>query len=148
VFSAAGLNSVLTDIRNRFGDTMGYQLMLGPNDNDAAIFRADPNNARHQTLYAYVNNSWSAQDSASPVPPAGEAIADLSKFDVTAVTATLKAAPQSLGMTNIKTTTLLTVDGVADASLNLSANISGSGGYEGTIDINQDGSVKALHPPS
>jgi hypothetical protein len=137
-----GLNGLLSDIRNHFGDTTGYELMVWPDS--ALIKRADPNNNRHEKSYMYSNSAWNDWDTSSM--RADAAVADLSKFDVAAVTAKLPGAPQSLGMTDVKQIEL-DVQGLAGGSLRLDIWLS-DGVDQATMDLNPDGSVKALHPPS
>jgi hypothetical protein len=139
--TADGLNGLLTDIRNHFGDTMGYELIVYPDS--ALIKRADPNNNRHEKSYMYAKHAWSDWDTSSMSVDA--AVADLSKFDVAAVTAKVPGAPQSLGMTDFKQISL-NVEGLADGSLKLYIWLSDAVDIA-TMDINPDGSVKALHPP-
>jgi hypothetical protein len=151
--TVAGLNGLLTDIRNRFGDTMGYDLNVNPDS--ASLTRADPNNNRHTQQYYNNDGNWTSsggQDS----PPGGEAVVDLSKFDVNAVIAKLTSAPQSLGMTDVKDTRLM-IRGLADLGPNgftttgtLTPQIWVDDIRDGDayMDLNPDGSVKALHPLS
>ena len=138
--TVAGLNGLLTEIRNHFGDTMGYELDVYPDY--AFIKRADPNNNRHERGYTYMFSEWS--DGAGYSIPADAAVADLSKFDVAAVTAKVPGAPQSLGMTDFKQISL-NVEGLADGSLKLYIWLS-DGVDIAMMDLNPDGSVKALHP--
>ncbi len=148
--TVAGLTGLLTDIRNRFGDTMGYDVYV---DSDNAIFtRADPTNNRHTQIYYNDGGGWTltgGQDS----PPGGEAVVDLSNFDVNAVIAKLPSAPQSLGMTDVKETKLL-IRGLADLGPNgfsttgtLTPQIWVYDIRDGSayMDLNPDGSVKGLH---
>jgi serine/threonine-protein kinase len=139
--TVAGLNGLLTDMRNRFGDTMGYELIVYP---DMALFkRADPSNNRHVKTYNYDGGKWSDWDTSSISSDA--AVVDLSKFDVAAVTAKVPGAPQSLGMTDFKQISL-NVQGLTDGSLKLYVWLS-DGVDIATMDLNPDGSVIALHPP-
>jgi hypothetical protein len=140
--TADGLNGLLTEIRNHFGDTMGYELDVF--SDSALIKRVDPNNIRHEKGYLYANSEWT--DWGVNSMAADAAVADLSKFDVTAVTAKLPGAPQSLGMTDAKQINL-DVQGLADGSLKLDIWLS-NGVDQATMELNPDGSVKALHPPS
>jgi hypothetical protein len=140
--TVAGLNGLLTDIRNHFGDTMGYELSLEPDD--ATLIRADPSNSRHDQIY-YYNGAW---DSGSTGNAFGS-LADLGKFDVAAVLAQLTSAPQLLGITDVKKITLA-IRGNADGSVTprISVDDQTASGGDASIDLNPDGSVKALHPGS
>jgi hypothetical protein len=152
--TVAGLNGLLTDVRNHFGDTVGYDLMVYPDH--AGITRADPSNNRHNQTFDNFDGNWRLVD-GSDSPPGGEFVTDLSKFDVAAVIAKLPGAAQALGMTDVKETTLM-IRGLADLGSEGFSTTTGTltpqiwvydilhgAGY---MDLNPDGSVKALHPPS
>jgi hypothetical protein len=140
--SADGLSGLLAQIRNRFGDTMGYELVVYPEY--AILDRADPQNNRHKVShYYYRGGSWSEWDKSSG--SSFDSLTDLSKFDATAVAAQLKGAPQALNI-NDATATYLIVEGAAGGSPALSIHV--SDGDNGYLEINADGSVKQLHPPS
>jgi hypothetical protein len=141
--TADGLSALIANIRIRFGDTMGYDLKVYSDNAD--LDRVDPKNSRHKQDYLYRDGNWKSWSSSSSLA-SRDKLADLSKFDVAAVTATLNGAPKSLGITDVEVS-YLDVQGAADGSLELSITVNG-GGDNGYIDINPDGSVKQLHPPS
>jgi hypothetical protein len=136
--TADGLNGLLGEIRNRFGDTMGYRLTVY--SNYAIVDRVDPENNRYAKSYIDRSGKWSDFGPSSK-PDSDEPLIDLSKLDVAAVTAALPGAAQKLGITNVKSTYL-----IFDAG---GAKIYVSDGVEsGFMDFNPDGSVAAVHPPS
>jgi hypothetical protein len=147
--SADGLRALLAFTRDWFGDTMGYGLSV---DSDSAtLWRPDPQNNRLNKKYVYTPGRWNGSlegdwsESYSTKRTSGDWLADLNKFDVTAVIARLPGAAQALGITDAKKTTL-DIKGSGNGSLSLSINV--SDGEHGTMDLNPDGSVKSLHPPS
>jgi hypothetical protein len=140
--TADGLNGLLGQIRNRFGDTMGYKLTVYPTY--AIVDRVDPQNNRYDKSYLDRAGKWS-DFGGSSLPLPDSAVADLSKFDATAVTAKLPGAAQSLGVSNVKYTYLL-VEGVGDGSLKVSIYVS-DGVTVAYMELNPDGSVKDVHPP-
>jgi hypothetical protein len=140
--TADGLSSLLGQIHSRFGDTMGYQLMVY--SDYAVLDRADPQHDRHKQSYTYRGGKWTTFGKSTTIS-SFDNLVDLSKFNTTAVIATLKGAPESLDITDPKDTDLI-VKGAKDGSLSLTIDV--SDGDRGSMDINPDGSVKALHPPS
>lgn len=140
--SAGGLTGLLEQIRQRFGDTNGYQLLVYPDY--AVIFRVDPRNDRRAVSYDFQNGGW-IQIPAGMIPP-GTAVADLSKFGVAAVVGALRDAPQALKITDVKLTYLI-IQGKPGGSLDMSIYVSDSANNGGHIDIAPDGTVKAIYPP-
>ena len=138
--TADGMSKLLDEIRKHFGDTMGYQLVVYPDH--AIIYRVDPQESRAEKGYFYRSGDWSDWGSSSK--RSGN-VADLSKFDVAGVTATIAKAPQALTITHPKNTYLIDQAGGGG---NLALSVYVSGAVSGHMDINTDGSVKDLHPPS
>lgn len=140
--TADGMSGLLNEIRKHFGDTMGYELVVYPDH--AVVYRVDPQESRAEKGYFYRAGDWSDWGSSSK-PIGNVAVADLSKFDAAGVTATMAKAPQALTITHPKNTYLID-DGRSGGGLSLSIYVSGA--VSGHMDINADGSVKQLHPPS
>jgi serine/threonine-protein kinase len=136
--TADGLNGLLGEIRNHFGDTMGYKMVVY--SDYAIVDRADPENNRYAKSYIDRSGKWSDFGPSSK-PDSDEPLIDLTKLDVAAVTAALPGAAQKLGITNVKSTYL-----IFDAG---GAKLYVSDGVEsGFMEFNPDGSVGAVHPPS
>lgn len=136
--TADGLNGLLGEIRNHFGDAMGYKLTVY--SNYAIVDRVDPENNRYDKSYIDRGGRWSDFGPSSK-PDSDEPLTDLGKLDVAAVTAKVASAPQSLGITKVKSTYMI-VSGAGES-------IYVSDGVEsGYMEINPDGSVKAVHQPS
>jgi len=139
-----GLNGLFGTIRSKFGDTMGYRLVVYPDY--AVLTRDDPQNPRHTKGYLYRDGNWKDWGSESRAT-SFDFVADLGKFDVAAVITKLNGAPQALNITDVKSTYLI-VEGADGGAVHLSAYASSNIGDSGYIELNPDGSVKKLHPPS
>jgi hypothetical protein len=134
--TANGVNSVLAAMRTHFGDTTGYELDVYPEF--ATIARPDPQYPQYERTYTYRDGDWS-DDGHATEPPPSEVVADLSKFDVNAVSAQVSSAPQTLNMRDTKGT-YLSISGVNGGQLELKIDVSGV--VEGIILLNPDGSIK------
>ena len=139
--TAQGLSDLLALTRDRFGDTMGYSLDVYPDY--AVMCRLDPQDNRTPRPYIYRKGSWS--DWAKSCSAIRTNVSDLSKFDAAEVAGKINNAAAAL---NIKdaTTTLLTVESAAGGSLQLQIKL--SDGEDASMELNPDGSIKALHPAS
>ena len=148
--SADGLSALLALTRNRFGDTTGYELRVS-SDDIATLWRPDPQSDRLKKSYSYIPGRWNGapegawRASDSTKRSLFDQLADLSKFDVTAVTARLAGAARALGLTE-GTGAMLDIKNYGNGGLSLSITVNGP--EDGSMDLNPDGSVKALHPPS
>jgi Domain of unknown function (DUF1707) len=147
--SVGGLTGLIEQTRKRFGNAIGYRLVIYPT---YAVFdRPDPSDDRRVLAYdyhgGYGDPTSSAKSSADgPVP------ADLSKFDVTKTVGLMRGAPQTLHMnpSDAKTTYLViepATDPTTPGALSLSAYVSSDygGGY---IVFAGDGTLKRVSPPS
>jgi hypothetical protein len=139
--TAEGLGGLLETIRNKFGDTMGFQLVVYPEY--AITERASPTNSHVEQDFMYRDgqwNSWGADTTASSL----DYVADLNAFNVAAVADKLAGAPQALG-TPDGSQTYLIVEGAEGGGLELSIHSAAPG--TGLMKVNPDGSVKEIHPP-
>ena len=142
LLTVAGLTGFLAQVQKQFGDTMGYQLTVRPDN--AVLTRLD-STAAHQTVdWQYGKDGWKNMG-ASSIPPEATP-ADLSKFDVQEVTGVLNGAPQTLHINN-PTNTSLIIESQKDASLALEIELSDDS-KSGSIDVGADGTVKQIHPPN
>jgi hypothetical protein len=142
--TADGLNGLFATIRSKFGDTMGYELVVYPDY--AVLTRDDAQNPRHKKEYLYCGGNWADWGSESRAS-SFDFVTDLGKFDVAAVIASLNGAPQTLNISDVKSTYLI-VAGADGGAVHLSAYASSNIGDSGYIELNPDGSVKKAHPPS
>jgi serine/threonine protein kinase len=136
-----GLTGLLTTIRDKFGDTMGYQLVVYPDY--AVLERASPNNSHVKQSYLYRGSwkNWAPDMSTSSF----DVLADLSQFNAAAVSAQLKNPPPDLNITD-NSQNYLIVEGAEGGGLELAMHSAAPG--TGFMEINPDGSIKTLHPPS
>jgi hypothetical protein len=140
--SAGGLTNLLTQIREKFGDTSGYQLLVYPDY--AVIFRVDPRNDRRAVSYDFQNGGW-IQIPAGMIPT-NTAVADLGKFGVAAVVGALRDAPQTLKIADPKVTYLI-IQGKPGGNLDMSIYVGDTADHTGYIKIAPDGTVTAIYPP-
>jgi hypothetical protein len=147
--SQGGLDGLLEQMRQRFGDTMGYGLTIYPEY--AVLMRPDPNDDRRTLSYYYKGgfddpNTSATSDSAQLV--------DLGAIDVKAVIGVLKGAPAAVGIkvADIKQdSTYLTIDPTREpqtpGQLTLRVNISSDFGH-GSVAFAPDGTIKHVEPLS
>lgn len=147
--SVGGLNGLLEQTRKRFGDTVGYRLVIYPTY--AVLDRPDPSDDRRVLAYTY-RGGWGDPTSSAKSSADGPVPADLGKFDVTATVGIMRGAPQTLRMkpSDIKTTYLNVepaTDPTTPGALSLSLYVSSDygGGY---IVFAGDGTIKRLNLPS
>jgi serine/threonine protein kinase len=140
--TADGLSGLLTTIRDKFGNTMGYQLVVYPDYAD--LERAGPNNSHVKQDYLYRDGNWKnwAPDMSTS---SFDVLADLSQFNAAAVSAQLKNPPSDLNITD-NSQNYLIVEGAEGGGLELAIHSAAPG--TGFMEINPDGSIKTLHPPS
>ena len=136
-----GLSGLLDTIRGKFGDTMGFQLVVYP---DYAItYRVSPKNSHVEQDFMYRDGQWNSWG-ADTTTASFDVLADLSAFNADAVAATLAGAPQALGASDGSKTYLI-VEGAEGGGLGLSIHSAEPG--TGFMEVNPDGSVKEVHPP-
>jgi serine/threonine-protein kinase len=136
-----GLSGLLATMRSKFGDTMGFRLVVYP---DYAITdRADPNNSHVDKSYMYRGGQWSnwAPDTTTS---SFDVVADLGAIDVNAVTAQLASAPKTLGAPEGSQTYLI-IEGAEGGGLDLAIHSAAPG--TGYMQVNADGSIGKVFPP-
>ncbi len=147
--SVGGLTGLFEQTRKRFGDAVGYRLVIYPTY--AVLDRPDPSDDRRVLAYTY-RGGWGDPTSSAKSAVDGPVPVDLSKFDVTATVGIMRGAPQTLHMkpSDVKTEYLNiepATDPTAPGALSLSLYVSSDygGGY---IVFAGDGNVKQLNLPS
>ena len=145
--SLGGLTGLLEQMRQRFGDTMGYRLVVYPDY--ASLERPDPNEERRQLSYTY-RGGWG--DPSSSAKSDDDVLVDIGKFDPTAVIGVLRGAPETLGIKpeDVSSTYLIvdpTREPVTPGELSLSIYVSSDYG-SGYIELAADGTVKQINYPS
>jgi hypothetical protein len=146
--SLGGLTGLLEQARKKFGDTVGYRLLVYPTY--ASFDRPDPADDRRVLDYDY-RGGWDDPTTSAKTDP--KAItADLGKFDVKAVVGVMRGAPETLGIkaSDVKSTYLIVEpakDPTAPGALTLSVYVSSDYG-SGSIDFAGDGTPKRILYPS
>jgi hypothetical protein len=147
--SQGGLSGLLEQTRKKFGDVIGYRLVIYPDY--AVLDRPDPADDRRVLAYTY-RGGWGDPSSSAKSSADGAVAVDLSKFDVTKTVGIMRGAPQTLHMkpSDVKTTYLdiePATDPTTPGALTLSVYVSSDygGGY---IAFAGDGSIKRLNLPS
>lgn len=147
--SAGGLTGLLEQMRKRFGDTVGYRLVIYPTY--AALDRRDPSDDRRVLAYTY-RGGWGDPTSSAKSSSDGPAAVDLSKFDVTKTVGIMRGAPETLHTkrSDVKTTYLIVepaTDPTTPGALSLSLYVSSDYGG-GHISFTGDGTVKQVSVPT
>jgi hypothetical protein len=146
--SAGGLNGLLDQARRKFGDTMGYNLVIYP---DYAVLElADPNDDRRVLRYNY-RGGWDDDPSASGKRD-DEKLVDLGKFDVNAIVGRLRGAPQILGIEqkdvkNIYVSIDPSNDPSTPGAVGISIYVSTTYDKSGRLEVDPQGIVTSQYPP-
>ena len=144
--SLGGLSGLLEQMRAKFGDTMGYRLVIYPDY--AVLDRPDAADGRRTLSYTY-RGGW---DDPSTGPTSADAVpVDLGKFDTKAVIGVLRGAPETLGINAGEvTSTYLIVEPARDpttpGAVHVAIYLSSDFG-SGSVDLAADGSVKRINYP-
>lgn len=146
--SLGGLNGLTEQMKQKFGDTNGYRLVVYPDY--ASLDRPDPKDDRRQLSYTY-RGGWG--DPSTSTKDARDNLIDLSKFDAKAVVGVLRGAPETLGMkpADVKSTYLIfepSSDPTAPpGAMAINVYVSSDFG-SGYIELNADGTTKQVNYPS
>ncbi|HET6735644.1 DUF1707 SHOCT-like domain-containing protein [Mycobacterium sp.] len=143
--SLGGLEGLLEQMRQRFGDTMGYSLVVYPEY--AVVARPDPEDERRVLRYTYRGGF---DDPSTSAKSDSELLVDLGAFDVKTAVATLRGAPKIAGIEEAdvdRDSTYLTVDPTREpqtpGELTLRANVSSEFG-DGSVTFAADGTIKNI----
>jgi len=143
--SLGGLNGLVEQMKQKFGDTEGYRLVVYPDY--ASLDRPDPNDERRKLSYTY-RGGWG--DPSSSAKSDSDRVTDLSKFEAKEIVAVLRGAPETLGVkpADVKSTYLIfepssdetAPPGALDVTIYLSTDFG-----SGYIELNGDGSTKQIN---
>jgi hypothetical protein len=143
--SLGGLTGLLEQMRQRFGDTMGYGLTIYPEY--AVVSRADPTDDRRKLSYTYRGGF---DDPSTSAKDEDDVLVDLAAFDVKTAVGILRGAPETVGLQqkDVKaSSTYLSIDPSRDpltpGELTLRASVSSDFG-SGSITFAGDGTVKRV----
>jgi serine/threonine protein kinase len=137
-----GLTGLLATMRTKFGDTMGFQLVVYPDY--AMTDRVDPKNSHVSQSFTYRDGDWSSWAPDMTTTPFDHLI-DLSAFNVPAVTTTMAGAAQPLGAPDGAKMYLIVKSDPVDGSFYIAIHSSAAG--TGFMEVNADGTVKKIYPP-
>jgi DUF1707 SHOCT-like domain len=146
--SLGGLTGLVEQMRQRFGDTTGYRLLIYPEY--AVLDRADPGDDRRKLSYTY-RGGWGDSTNSS-AKDQEDTLVDLGKFDAKAIVGVFRGAPETLGIKQADVTSSYlnfepSRDPTAPDPLTATIYVSSDfgGGY---IELAGDGTVKQINYPS
>jgi hypothetical protein len=147
--SLGGLTGLLAQMKQKFGDTTGYELSIY---SDYAILeRPDPGEPRRVLRYDY-RGGWDDPDTTSL--GSDERVVDLGKFDVEKITAIMHGAPETLGIKrNEINTVYVDIKASGDVTappdtVTISIYVSGKFNNSGYIELDPAGNQKRINYPS
>jgi hypothetical protein len=147
--SLGGLTGLFEQMRQRFGDTKGYDLSVYPDY--ASLQREDPAEPRRVLQYVY-RGGWGDSTSSS-AKENDDVLVDLAAVDVSKVIGVLRGAPETLGIKpdevdsdylNIDPAQTPMTPGELTVTIYVSSELGGSG----YIQIGGDGTEKHISYPS
>ncbi len=147
--SLGGLNGLFEQMRQRFGDTRGYNMTVYPDY--AAMEREDPGEPRRVLHYVY-RGGWGDSNSSS-AKDEGDVLVDLAAIDVPKVVGALRGAPETLGIKPDEVDSMyLNIDPadtpITPGELTLTIYVNSELGGSGYIQIGGDGTEKQINYPS
>lgn len=110
--SLGGLNGLLEQMRQQFGDTMGYDMVIYPEY--AVLYRPDPSDERRKLSYTYRGGF---DDPTTSAKSEDDVLVDLGAFDVETAVGILRGAAETVGLNPAdvkKDSTYLTIDPAKD----------------------------------
>lgn len=147
--SLGGLNGLFQQMKDKFGDTKGYDLTIF--DDYASLERPDPSEPRRVLRYSY-RGGW---DDPSETSVGSDArVVDLAAFDVPTFVGLIRGAPETLGIDPAEVKQIhISVGPNSDItappeSIEISVYVSPQFGNSGYIEFNGDASVKRINYPS
>jgi hypothetical protein len=145
--SLGGITGLFEQMKQRFGDTMGYKLLIYPEY--GSLDRADPNDNRRKISYDY-RGGWGDGDDPAAVGD-DDRLVDLGAMDVKAIVGLLRGAPDSLQIkkSDVKNTYLIVEPSKDPSAGDLSISIYVSSDFgSGYIVATGDGTIKQINRPS
>jgi hypothetical protein len=145
--SMGGLNGLFEQMRQKFGDTRGFEMNIRPDR--ATLYRPDAGEPRRKVMYDY-RGGWGDPYSTTTVD-ADDRVVDLAAFNFEQTIAVLRGAPESLGIKrNDITDTWIDIEPSKDPAtpdaVNVRLYLSSDFG-SGFIDLAPDGSIKQINQP-
>jgi hypothetical protein len=146
--SLGGLNGVFEQMRQKFGDTTGFEMNIRPDR--ATLYRPDTDDPRRKLMYDY-RGGWGDPYSTTTVD-GDDRVVDLAKFNFEQTIAVLRGAPETLTIQrkDISDTWIgvePSKDPATPEAVNIRIYISSEFG-SGFIDLAPDGAIKQINKPS
>ena len=144
--SLGGLTGLIEQMKQKFGETNGYRLIVYPDY--ASLDRPDPQDDRRQLSYTY-RGGWG--DPTTSAKSDDDRLVDMGKFDIKSVVGVMRGAPETLCMkpADVKST-YLSIDPSRDPTtpdaVSIDVYVSSDFG-SGYIQLAGDGSVKQIYYP-
>jgi hypothetical protein len=144
--SLGGLTGLIEQMKQKFGETNGYRLIVYPDY--ASLDRPDPQDDRRQLSYTY-RGGWG--DPTTSAKSDDDRLVDMGKFDIKSVVGVMRGAPETLCMkpADVKST-YLSIDPSRDPTtpdaVSIDVYVSSDFG-SGYIQLAGDGSVKQINYP-
>ncbi|CDQ42956.1 membrane protein [Mycolicibacterium neoaurum] len=139
--NAKGLDGLLQTIRDKFGDTMGFSLVVYPSH--AVYDRPTPTNANAKDSFTYRGEGWEEWGPTMSTS-AFDILVDLSQINTAAVADVLGNAPRHTGAP-VGSDSYLIIEGAEGGGLDLIIHSTEPG--TGFLKLNPDGSIKQVYPP-
>lgn len=145
--SQGGLTGLVEQMKQRFGDTTGYHLLVYPEY--ASLERPDPNDNRRKMTYDY-RGGWGDGDNPSAIDE-DDRVIDFSTMDVKALVGKFRGAPTTLGIKREDVeSSYLIIDPSKDPTtgdISVTMYVSSDFG-SGYIETSGDGTVKRINYPT
>lgn len=143
--SLGGLTGLFTQMKQKFGDTMGYSMTIY--SDYASLERPDPTEPRRVLRYSY-RGGWDDPDETSVSSDAR--VVDLGAFDIAKLVGIVRGAPETVGIDpkEVKTT-YISIEANSDMtappeSIEISVYVSPNFGNSGYLELNGDLTVKRV----
>lgn len=147
--SLGGLTGLFEQMRQKFGDTMGYDLTIY--SDYASLDRADPAEPRRALSYSYRGGF----DDPTETSMSNDArLVDLAAFDIPTFVGILRGAPETLGIDPAEVETVYMTVGPSDdmtappEAIEISIYVSPEFGNSGYLELGGDGQIKRVSYPS
>jgi hypothetical protein len=146
--TADGMAGLIDAMRRRFGDTMGYELAISPDE--AMLARPDPADDGSKLIYEF-HGGWG--DPSDRPKSDTDDLTDLAAFDLPAAVAALQAAPETLKIAPDNVSgSFIDIDHIADpngpGALELLVKITTKSGTDGFIYLDGASNIKRVEYPS
>ena len=149
LFSLGGLTGLFEQMRQKFGDTTGYDITVF--DDYASLTRPDPTEPRRALSYSY-RGGW--DDPSETSVSSDERVVDLAGFDIPTMVGIIRGAPETLGIDPAEVKSTHVSIGPSDditagpEAIEISIYVSPEFGNSGYIELGGDGVIKRVSYPS